>query len=433
MLTHRNATILGDIPEDWERELLINLLAEQKGGNWGEDTGDVPIRVLRSTNFTDHGTLDFTSVAVRYFNTAEAEKTYLKNKDLLLERSGGGPTQPVGRVGFITQELPRYWFSNFVQLLRPDAAKIDPEFLGWMLLEVNQSGIVERLQHQTTQMRNLDFRDYLRIFLPRPKPEEQKVIARTLRTANEAIAIVEAKLITARRLKTALMQQLFTRGIPGRHSTFKETKIGLIPNSWEVLPLGIPTTVFSGIALNTDREARFHPRRYLTVINVQRERLDMAEVRYMEVYPHEIPNALLEAGDIVVVEGHANASEIGRAALITEDAAGCAYQNHLFRLRLLPDSGLNRLFLLGVLNSERVRRHWVATCNTSSGLNTINHRGLRRLLIQRPAPDEQEEIETLLGTANDNIAACIAEVQSLNHLKRSLLQNLLTGRVRVRI
>src|SRR5713101_9515194 len=103
MLTHRNATILGDIPADWERELLTNLLTEQKGGNWGEDTGDVPIHVLRSTNFTDQGTLDFTNVAVRYFNAAEAEKTYLKDKDLLLERSGGGPTQPVGRIGFITQ------------------------------------------------------------------------------------------------------------------------------------------------------------------------------------------------------------------------------------------------------------------------------------------------------------------------------------------
>jgi type I restriction enzyme S subunit len=153
----------------------------------------------------------------------------------------------------------------------------------------------------------------------------------------------------------------------------------------------------------------------------------------MEVLPHEIPNALLEEGDIVAVEGHANAYEIGRAALISREATGFAYQNHLFRIRLLEDAKLNRLFLLGVLNSERVRRHWVATCNTSSGLNTINHRGLRRLLIQRPQEEEQEEIARLLANSDETTAACEAEILALNRLRRSLLQNLLTGRVRVRI
>ena len=103
-------------------------------------------------------------MALRYFSTERAERFRLCDKDLLLERSGGGPTQPVGRVGFIARDLPGYWFSNFVQLLRPDPTKVDPDLLGWFLLRLNQSGIVERLQHQTTQMRNLDFRDYLKMY-----------------------------------------------------------------------------------------------------------------------------------------------------------------------------------------------------------------------------------------------------------------------------
>jgi type I restriction enzyme S subunit len=433
MLTHRSATILGDIPADWDRELLGKLLDKQQGGDWGDDAGEVAMRVLRSTNFTARGTLDFTDVAIRYFAVRETVKMGLKDMDLLLERSGGGPTQPVGRIGFITRDLPDHWFSNFVQLLRPDPTKVDPDFLGWVLLELNRSGVVERLQHQTTQMRNLDFRDYLRMYVPKPTPEVQKVIAHILKLSNEALTDAEGKLTAARRLKTALMQHLFTRGVPGRHASSGHTKIGDIPQTWEVLPLGKLATVESGIALNSEREPRFHPHPYLTVINVHREHLDLSDVRQMEVLPHEIPNVLLEEGDIVAVEGHANAYEIGRAALISREAAGFAYQNHLFRIRLLQDAKLNRLFLLGVLNSERVRRHWVATCNTSSGLNTINHRGLRRLLIQRPQMEEQEEIAWLLANSNDTIAACEAEILALNRLRRSLLQNLLTGRVRMRI
>ena len=237
MLSLRTATIIGDIPSDWSRVLLKTLLAEQQGGDWGDDSGEMPLRVLRSTNFTNRGKLDFSDVAVRYFSAGKAKCFSLKEKDLLLERSGGGPTQPVGRVGFVTSDLPEYWFSNFVQLLRPNAEKIDPAFLGWLLLRLNQSGAVERLQHQTTQMRNLDFRDYLRAYLPKPSVDEQRMIARILKLATEALEAAETKLTSAQRLKTALMQQLFTRGIPGSHTTMKQSKLGDIPEGWEILKL----------------------------------------------------------------------------------------------------------------------------------------------------------------------------------------------------
>src|SRR5207244_2298814 len=125
MLTHRAATILGAIPPDWDREVLGKILTSHKGGDWGADDGEVSIRVLRSTNFTDRGTLDMEDVAERWFTAEKAKRFGLKQHDLLLERSGGGLNQPVGRIGFIPQNLSTYWFSNFVQLLRPDEDKIN--------------------------------------------------------------------------------------------------------------------------------------------------------------------------------------------------------------------------------------------------------------------------------------------------------------------
>ena len=88
-------------------------------------------------------------------------------------------------------------------------------------------------------------------------------------------------------------------------------------------------------------------------------------------------------------------------------------------------------FLLHVLNSERVQRHWNATCNTSSGLNTINRRGLRRVLIQCPPPNEQREIIDVLNAAEANVAVVQQKVAALEAVKRSLLQNLLTGKIRI--
>lgn len=72
MLTHRTATILGNIPSDWDKDLLVNFLEKHQGGDWGDDEGEVAFRVLRSTNFTATGKLDFTDVA------REIKKPYIE-------------------------------------------------------------------------------------------------------------------------------------------------------------------------------------------------------------------------------------------------------------------------------------------------------------------------------------------------------------------
>jgi type I restriction enzyme S subunit len=89
VITHRAKTILGDIPPDWNTELVGKLLSDHQSGDWGDDEGECAIRVLRSTNFTDRGTLDFGEVATRYFTLAKTEGMWLRNHDLLVERSGG--------------------------------------------------------------------------------------------------------------------------------------------------------------------------------------------------------------------------------------------------------------------------------------------------------------------------------------------------------
>jgi len=62
--------------------------------------------------------------------------------------------------------MPGHAFSNFLHLLRPEPKEVDPRFLGWVLYQVNRTGRVVRLEQQTTQMRNLHFRDYLTMPLP---------------------------------------------------------------------------------------------------------------------------------------------------------------------------------------------------------------------------------------------------------------------------
>lgn len=179
MLTHRWQTILGDIPPDWTRKKLKEVLLPDEccSGNWGEDQGEQSLKTLRSTNFTNDGHLDLSDIAIRWFTQGIVDRLQLKSGDILLERSGGGPEQPVGRIVFIENDMPGFGFGNFIERLRPNKELVAPSYLRWVLHELHRSGIIERLQHQTTQMRNLDYRDYARIYIPVPSKDEQQNIA----------------------------------------------------------------------------------------------------------------------------------------------------------------------------------------------------------------------------------------------------------------
>lgn len=432
MLRHDFQTILGDIPGDWEHRSVKSLLSSHLSGDWGVDNGEAHVAVLRSTNFTDSGNLDLRDVARRGFLTVAASAIQVAKDDILLERSGGGPDRPVGRVVFIPTEMPATGFANFVQLLRPNKEVVVPRFLLWVLFQLHRCGQVARVQHQTTQMRNLDLRDYLRLRIPYPGKAEQLLIADAITEADRHIVAIEERLVAAQRLATALDQAHFA---PGPHAVRFPYEYGTdrtIRGGWSAAPLKSIAEVSSGITLNQDREAANNGVRYLTVVNVYRGRIDLAEERYLELRGNEAETKVLSRNDVLVVEGHANAAEIGRAAIVSDREAGMSFQNHLFRVRLFNEYEVRARFLVRALNSQRVRRHWVATAKTSSGLSTINRTGLRRLVIPYPAPTEQDRIVDELEAAEAQVAAIDAQILAARRVKQSLLQNLLTGKVRLK-
>src|SRR5437016_3078371 len=115
-------SVLGPMPDSWDVIPLKECLMYQSAGDWGDDYGEVERRIVRSTNFTSTRRLDICEVPVRGFTATQAARFDMKSSDILVERSGGGPTQPVGRVVVLEDDLPGHGFSNFVHLLRIDPA-----------------------------------------------------------------------------------------------------------------------------------------------------------------------------------------------------------------------------------------------------------------------------------------------------------------------
>lgn len=425
MLKHWAKTILGDIPKEWEAKPLRSLLMDELGGDWGDEQGQQPLKVIRSTNFTETGYLDFADVEQRFFTAEKAAKLQPFKGDILIERSGGGPTQPVGRIGIVESDLPGHGFSNFVQLLRPNPDEIVPDFLAWSLFRLHQSGIVERLQHQTTQMRNLDYRDYVRALMPRPPKSEQEAIAKGIRLVSDTVELAGQKLAAAQRLRTALMQQLFKRGIPGQHTNFKQTKIGEIPEEWDLKRgrecfqlggySGPEPTVTSALGdshylkvedFNTDGNE--------TVVQTAAVTFDANKNLQLQLFP---PGA-------IVFAKRGAALLKNRVRLL---GATSAVDPNL--MVMTPRAGVvSTKFLFYFLCHFKLGR----LCE-DAGIPQLNNRDLYPKLFPVPIDDEQNEIVALLEAADDAVRTCNVEMKAVQKLKFSLLQNLVTGKVRVKM
>lgn len=186
----------------------------------------------------------------------------------------------------------------------------------------------------------------------------------------------------------------------------------------------------TGFTLGQHRRPKNHPRKYLRVANVQRENIILDDIFELEANDDEFSARKLEKNDLLIVEGHANPLEIGRCAIVTEEAAGLTHQNHLFRLR---SRNINPHFALLWLNSEWTRSYWRRLCGTSSGLNTINQKMLNALKIVLPDTSEQRAIVNFVEIQKTKLAVKQKYLEKLQLLKKGLMSDLLTGRVRVEV
>jgi len=161
---------------DWPL-LALSEIAEFRSGLWkGEKEPLRTVKILRNTNFAKGGFLDLSDVAEHPVEEKQLETRRLQYGDILLEKSGGGPTQPVGRVALFGLSEGEYSYSNFTARVRVVNNKANPLFVWLMLNAIYQRGGTEGLQKQTSGIRNLDNPAYQALKIPLPPLEVQQQI-----------------------------------------------------------------------------------------------------------------------------------------------------------------------------------------------------------------------------------------------------------------
>lgn len=173
---------------------LLEITGKAISGEWGQDddTG-TGIPVLRTTNFTNEGFVNYKNVVTRSILKKNIAEKYLRHGDVIIEKSGGSDKQPVGRVIFFEGEENKYLFNNFTGLLRvQNPEEWLPKYVFYALYAYYRNGGTRAFENRTTGLHNLQVDNYVKsVDIPKLSYRKQQHICETLDHVRDAVAYRE--------------------------------------------------------------------------------------------------------------------------------------------------------------------------------------------------------------------------------------------------
>lgn len=190
---------------------LKDLPIEEINGLWKTDDPDsIDVSVIRSTEFSDYGTICFDKLEPMPVKISQYKTRKLLPSDIIVERSGGGPDQPVGRVCYFEQSEGEYSFSNFTSCIRvANSDVVLPKYLFYFLEYYWEMGGTDRIQNQTTGIRNLDYELYKMIKVPMLSIEGQKQAINVIDQIQQSIFASKAQIEQSQQIKQELINKIF--------------------------------------------------------------------------------------------------------------------------------------------------------------------------------------------------------------------------------
>ncbi|WP_299426821.1 restriction endonuclease subunit S [uncultured Meiothermus sp.] len=253
----------------------------------------------------------------------------------------------------------------------------------------------------------------------------QKAIAAVLRQTESVMTQQSMLLDTLQELKRAAMRELFTRGLRGEPQ--KETEIGPVPESWEVVPLGSLGKIGNGSTPKKTISAYWHGGTFpwLTSAKVYDREIETADQFVTDVALAECHLPRVKPGAVLMaITGQGKT--LGHCAVLKIEAT---VSQHVAYLQTETDKG-DSSFIRGYLETQyEFLRQVAAGGGSTKGALTCAF--LRGLPIPLPGKDEQREIVTILDAIDRKIALHRQKRAVLEELFKALLHKLMTGEIRV--
>ena len=433
---------LGDIPKHWKLHRIKSAIDSSANGVWGDEAqgDDNDLICVRVADF-DMATLGISrqNLTVRNINKGHQNGRIFKQGDLLIEKSGGGENQPVGRmIRFDLDPDTPSVCSNFVAKISVKETYVS-NYLLYYAYSLYSKNINTRSIKQTTGIQNLDLESYINELMPVPPYSEQRVIANYLdhKTAaiDTLIAKKERQIELLQEQRAAVINQAVTRGL-NPDAPMKDSGIewiGRIPADWVVGKLRwYCQSIRDGTHNPPARIPGIH--RLLSVRNIINGRFVVRnDDRTMspEAFEELQRSYTVEKGDIVlaIVGG-----TTGKSAIV-EDMQNVTVQRSLAILR--PNhSKLISAFLNYWLQSHYIQNVINMIMIKYAAQPGIYLTDVSDLAILVPPRERQEEIVAFLEQASSNYkrvkSRLTKEIDLLQEYRTALISAAVTGKIDVR-
>jgi len=301
---------------------LINITGKSISGEWGTDdeTGE-GIPVLRTTNFTNEGVVNYNDVVTRTIAKKNIDDKFLRKGDIIIEKSGGSDKFPVGRVIYFDGDENTYLFNNFTGLLRVINQDVwYPRYVFYSLFANYKRGGTRAFENRTTGLHNLKTDEYIsRYEVVEIDIKEQINICDKLDKLYEIIKLRQRELEELDNLIKARFVELFGDPIENSHgydkvalSELAEIKIG---------PFG---SLLHKEDYIEGGHALVNPSHIIEGKVAPDNKLTISEEKYQELSAYHLKN-----GDVVM----GRRGEMGRCAVVLCDGYLCGTGSLLIRTK----------------------------------------------------------------------------------------------------
>lgn len=418
-------TEIGEIPSEWQvrklGEITIGKGEYGIGASATEYIEGKP-RYLRITDIGDSCRLLFNEI--KGLDDADYEKYILKEGDIVFARTGN----TTGKGYVYNREHGELVYAGFLIKYSIDNNIAKHNFIKYVIQSKRYWDWVNIMSTRSGQP-GINSNEYSSFIVQLPPLKEQEKIASILSTVDEQIDNVDALIEKNKELKKGLMQTLLTKGIG--HTKFKKTQIGEIPEEWEVINAGRVFNIITDYVANGSFASLAENVKY-------KESEDFAIVVRLTDYKNEykgpfvyvdknaydfLSKSKLEDNDIIIANVGAYAGYVFRAPNINKPIT-------LGPNAILVRSEQNREFIYYLLSSEFGQKA-IKDIISTTAQPKFNKTDFKKILLPIPDLKEQYKIASILLEIDEKTEEYEKKKQKLEELKKGLMQQLLTGRIRV--
>lgn len=425
-------TEVGVIPEDWEVKSLESICELLNGYAFKADNYSIAgdFKVITITN-VQRGFFTTSSVNYISFLPINIQKhQILDTGDILISMTGTivGHVARVNEVNcLLNQRVGKLRFNK----------NVDINFIYSLLNRIEFERCMTSIAAGGAQV-NLNKNDILSYKVALPHPFEQEAIAEVLSDMDALIEAQKELIAKKRDIKQGTMEDLLSGRVrlPGYETKgWKHTDIGDIPDDWEVKKLGeegvfLTTSSYTRSELREygdvaclhygDIHTRFH-----TWLDCSSTELPMISRDMVKQYPY------LKNGDLVIADASEDYEGLGDCVEICNiDSSLCIGGLHTIVYRAKP--GLFAPSYIGLLRNLQVVRNQLVSQAVGTKVYSLTNSIIGSILVPVPSLlSEQKAIAQVLSDMDDELETLEAKLEKLNHMKRGMMQELLTGRIRL--